>query len=412
MSRRVLFHVQHLLGIGHLKRAEILANALGAAGLDVTVALGGPPVPEIPFANTRIVQLPPATIADGNFSRLIDAAGQPVDAAWRDRRCDALLDAFRRLDPDVILLELFPFGRRQFRFELLPLLEAAHASPLPPRIACSVRDILVGSKGAERNAEIVSLLRSRFDAVLVHGDPAIVPFEATFPAAGEIADLLRYTGYVCEPAARSSDTGRDRLGEGEVIVSAGGGAVGAELLFTAAATRPKTALADAPWRFLAGPNLPGADYARLSALSDKRTLVERFRPDFGERLKTCALSISQAGYNTTMDLLRAGTRAVVVPFETPSETEQRRRADLLAQRGLLTVAPADGLSAETLATGIAAALASPKPNSASIDLDGAAKTATLVAELAERRMEPKVFALCCGSGPSGPDSVDLKRTAP
>jgi predicted glycosyltransferase len=334
-----------------------------------------------------------------------------VDEAWRARRRDALLGAFRSHEPDVILLELFPFGRRQFRFELLPLLEAAHASPSPPRIACSVRDILVGSKGAERAAEIVSLLRSRFDAVLVHGDPAIVPFYATFPAASEIADLIRYTGYVCERAAEWADPG-SMAGEGEVIVSAGGGAVGADLLFAALAARPSTALAGATWRFLAGPNLPDGDYARLLALADERTLVERFRPDFGERLKSCALSISQAGYNTTMDLLRAGARAVVVPFETPSETEQRRRADLLAQRGLLTVVPADGLSAETLATGIAAALASPKPHSASIDLDGAAKTATLVADLANHRMDRQVFAVCCGSGPPGPDRVDLKRTVP
>ena len=48
MSARVLFYVQHLLGIGHLKRAEILAEAMAAAGLDVTVAYGGRP-PQVPL---------------------------------------------------------------------------------------------------------------------------------------------------------------------------------------------------------------------------------------------------------------------------------------------------------------------------------------------------------------------------
>ena len=38
---RVLFYVQHLLGIGHLKRAATRARACAAAGLEVTVVSGG-----------------------------------------------------------------------------------------------------------------------------------------------------------------------------------------------------------------------------------------------------------------------------------------------------------------------------------------------------------------------------------
>ena len=43
MTPRVLFHVQHLPGVAHPKRAEILAGAMQDAGLQVTVALGGRP---------------------------------------------------------------------------------------------------------------------------------------------------------------------------------------------------------------------------------------------------------------------------------------------------------------------------------------------------------------------------------
>ena len=41
---KVFFYVQHLLGIGHLKRAHTLARALRAAGFEVTLASGGLPV--------------------------------------------------------------------------------------------------------------------------------------------------------------------------------------------------------------------------------------------------------------------------------------------------------------------------------------------------------------------------------
>jgi len=44
---RVLFHVQHLLGVGHLQRSLRIAEALVAAGIDVTLVQGGAPVAEI-----------------------------------------------------------------------------------------------------------------------------------------------------------------------------------------------------------------------------------------------------------------------------------------------------------------------------------------------------------------------------
>ena len=45
-----------------------------------------------------------------------------------------------------------------------------------------------------------------------------------------------------------------------------------------------------------------------------------------------------------MDILQSGVRAVVVPYETKGETEQRLRAELLAEKGLLTVVPEAELS--------------------------------------------------------------------
>ena len=59
-SPRVFFYVQHLLGIGHLKRAAAIARALVAAGAEVDFVLGGAPVAGIAPQGVRVVQLPPA----------------------------------------------------------------------------------------------------------------------------------------------------------------------------------------------------------------------------------------------------------------------------------------------------------------------------------------------------------------
>jgi predicted glycosyltransferase len=386
MSRlRVLFHVQHLLGIGHLQRAAAIAAAMQAAGLEVTVASGGEPVAGLALGGAALVQLPPAVAADSSFSQILDAAGRPIDEAWQAARRSQLLDLFARLAPDLVLIELFPFGRRFLRFELLPLLEAAAVRGPRPAVAVSVRDILVAGEGARAAAkaeEAADLVLRHVDRVLVHGDPRLVAFDATFPAARRIAGRIAYTGYVIgrppPAAAEASDGG------GEVLVSTGGGLVGLPLLLAALAARPLTRLADARWRLITGPNLPAeaaAEIAARAAAADEPIIVERFRPDFRALLARCRLSLSQAGYNTVMETLSAGARAVVAPFAEGKESEQTLRAKLLAARGWLTLAP--DLAPAALAAAIDAALDRPRPAVAAIDLDGAAKTAQLAAALAE-----------------------------
>src|SRR5262245_14004577 len=117
---RVFFYVQHLLGIGHLRRAAAIARALDAQDLDVAFVSGGEPLPGLDLGNARIIQLPPARTGDSSFDTIVDSDGRPIDDAWRTRRCTALLSAFRSEAPQLLLIELFPFGRRPFRFELLP----------------------------------------------------------------------------------------------------------------------------------------------------------------------------------------------------------------------------------------------------------------------------------------------------
>lgn len=391
-TRRAFFYVQHLLGIGHLKRAVTLARAMAAAGLDVTLASGGLPVaelaPEGKMHGVRVVQLPPASAGDLGFKTLVDSEGRQIDAVWRRVRSDALLAAWRAADPHVLMIELFPFGRRQMRFELLPLLEAATGAarrPIAgaarrPAIACSVRDVLGAQKSEARQEETLDLVERYFDRVLVHGDPRVIAFDRTFSGASRIAGRIEYTGYVVD-AARRPDS---NAGKGEVIVSAGGGAVGAALLEAAMRAKPLSALRDRKWRVLAGNNLPPGDFQKLAALAAGEAGIEfeRSRPDFIALLSNCALSISQAGYNTLMETVRAGARAVVVPFAGGHETEQTLRARCFGERGLLELLEENALTPATLAAAVDRAARKPLASRGDIDLEGAQRSAVSIAQLA------------------------------
>ncbi len=380
--RSVFIYVQHLLGVGHLKRAATLARALVDAGLQVTVARGGPPVPGIAFGKAIVAQLPPATSADMTFRTLLDEAGHEIDEGWKKKRAAALLAAWRASGAQVLLIELFPFGRRQMRFELLPLLEEAAAASPRPAIVCSLRDLLGGKKTLERQEESAALAERFFDRVLVHSDPGVIRLERTFPLAPRLAAKIEYSGYVVDvPASQASSS----AGTGEVVVSAGGGAVGEALLEAAVHARPLTSLKNRTWRVLAGHNLSEAAYARLTRLARDGIILERARADFTTLLANCELSVSQAGYNTLMETLAVRARAVVVPFAGVAETEQTERARCFVERGLLEMVEEDALNPQSLAAAIDRASARRRPDRIALDLNGAVKSAALIARWAQRR---------------------------
>ena len=380
MSRSVLFHVQYLLGIGHLQRSLRIAKALTRQGIEVTLVCGGPPVAELMADPAiRVVQLPPVRARDARFE-LIDDAGRPLDDAFRARRRADLLAAFAMARPDAVIIEGFPFARRAFRFELDPLIEAVHASQPRPRLICSVRDIVVMRDDPARHRETVERVCRDFDAVLVHGDPRLIPFDASFPMASKITDRLIYTGYVSPPANPATDG--PLPASGEVVVSAGGGAAGRALLDAALAARRGGCLADLPWRLLAGTNLPEAEFAALCRSAPAGVTIERFHPDLAGLLRRCRVSVSQAGYNTVLDILAARARAVLVPFAAERETEQLMRAERLMALGAAELVRESELSPQNLAAAIERAAAR-EPEPVEIDTDGAANSARLIMALIE-----------------------------
>jgi predicted glycosyltransferase len=373
----VLFYVQHLLGIGHLQRSLRITEALVQNGIAVTLVCGGAPAALPVDPSVRIVQLTAIRARDARFE-LVDSAGRPVDDSLREERCAALLAAFAAARPDAVVIEGFPFARRAFRFELEPLIAAVRAAEPRPCLICSVRDIVVMRDDPQRHREIVERVRRDFDAVLVHGDPAFIPFDSSFPAAPDIADRVIYTGYVAPPAGALS--GAAVTGGDEVVVSAGGGAAGHALLKAALAARRSGCLAGLSWRLLTGTNLPEADFAALKADLPAGVVVERFCYNFVGLLGGCRVSVSQAGYNTVLDILAARARAVLVPFAAGRETEQLMRAERLAALGAAELVRENELSPQRLAAAVERAAAS-EPATVAIDTGGAASTARLIAAM-------------------------------
>jgi len=373
----VMLYVQNLLGIGHLRRAAAVARALDKAGAAVAFVSGGMPVPHLPLGGATLMQLPAIRTQDDNFKVLVDATDSPIDDAFRDARRDRLLALFEELRPAALITELFPFGRRQMRFELIPLLERAREADWRPAVYSSMRDILVTKPRRDRNLEIVDTLNTYYDAALIHSDPALIRLDRTFPMAADIRVAQHYTGYVVN-ADDITLPEADPAAAGEVLVSAGGGAVGDRFMPAVTAMIPHLPMADRRWHLVTGHHMSPQAVAEIEAAAPPGALIERSVTNLPELMAAAALSISQAGYNTLLELLAARTRAVVVPYEGGVETEQRLRADLLAAVGALEVVPEDALTAETLGAAIERARARSRDAVPAVDLDGARKSAAIV----------------------------------
>ena len=138
----------------------------------------------------------------------------------------------------------------------------------------------------------------------------------------------------------------------EVLVSGGGGAASLSLLTAAIEARPLSNFKDHTWRLLVGHNIDQATFESLQQHADSGLIIERNRSDFYSLLESCAVSISQAGYNTVMDILKAKAHSVIVPYAESGELEQTIRANLLQKQNRVIYIEASMLNARALADAV------------------------------------------------------------
>jgi predicted glycosyltransferase len=371
MSARVFIWVQHLLGFGHFARARAIAEALRDSGDQVTLASGGVTPSEAVPAGVSFIQLQAARTKDELFEVLVDAEGREVDQPWLERRRDVLLDALRGARPDAVITETFPFGRRLLKLELNALVKEVGQMKPRPKLIASVRDVLQRPRKEGRAEAAVATAREHYDAIMVHGDPGIIRLEESFSELAALAERFIYAGYICVDMPKPAGERR------EVLVSAGGGVTGRALMTAALEARAHSRLKDRPWTFVTGPLMDDMPASR-EGVTIVRSLL-----DFRARLAGAAVSISQAGYNTMIEAVKARTPTVVVPYETEREKEQAMRARRFSERGLIKVLRAETLDPMALARAVDD-IEGTVPAHSSIDFGGREGAVCAVRQVLER----------------------------
>jgi len=381
-KKKVIFYCQHVLGLGHLIRGLEIVRGLSEL-FEVSFLNGGEITPEIAIpSSVEVINLPPVK-SDAGFRGIYTVNDSEKIDEILEKRKRLIIDHYQRLLPDLLVIELFPFGRRTFAGELVPLLEHIRLGGRRTKVVCSLRDILVSKREQEQfEEEACRIVNRYFDLLLVHSDPRFQLLDDTFPRVADLKCPIRYTGFVVR---EEQEKGRKIDDEEKVIVvSIGGGRVGIELIECAIET---SALLDhqLPHRMyiFTGPYLPGAEFERLRSKVAGRAnmILQRYTTDFVSYLRGADLSISMAGYNTCMNIITERVRAIVYPFTGNNNQEQSIRAGKLKKLGMLDVIRSDELAPETLAGMIVNALAKPRPVKFDFYLCGVEKTVEALLEI-------------------------------
>ena len=280
---------------------------------------------------------------DKNFTGLYSVDPQKSLEDVKLERQKQLLDLVKNENPDFFLIELYPFGRRAFRFELIPVLNFIKDNHrVNCKVVCSMRDILVERKNRLKyESGVIDALNTWFDAVLVHSDPQLIKLGSTFSRLDMIKVPLFYTGFVTPvPDMKKVKHIRENLRlknkKRLIVASAGGGNVGAPLLRVVVnAYKELSSKENLMLNVYTGPYMEKEDKQYLQSFSSSSIRVKEFTSDFVSLLGAADLSVSMAGYNTCMNIVAAKVPSLVWPFG--QNQEQRERAREIARFVPMTI---------------------------------------------------------------------------
>jgi predicted glycosyltransferase len=385
--KKLMFYCQHILGMGHLVRSMEIVRGL-IDDFQVCFINGGEIIPEFEIpSEVEVINLP-AIKTDAEFQSL-----QVVDSSFtlaevQEIRKNKLLKILDTFQPDVLILELFPFGRGKFSFELIPLLEKIQENDRRTKVVCSLRDIVVTKKKNQIRYEekVCKLMNQYFDLLLIHGDAKFQPLEETFAKVQGLTCEVHYTGYVAqvEPAEREiiSD-----IPQPMILVSVGGGRFGHELIDCVVETAPLLAhTLPHIFQIFTGPFMPEEKFRELQqrTQNSQNIKLDRYTSNFLNYMKKADLSISMSGYNTTMNILTTGVKAMIMAFSGNDDREQRIRSEKLAKLGVVEIIQAEDLYPEVFAQKIIQCLHKPYKQM-SFNLNGTTKTAALIKNLVSQQ---------------------------
>ncbi len=361
---KIALYCQNVLGIGHLSRSLNLAREL-VSDHQVHFIQGGPKVDlALNHPHFHHHRLEPVLM---NLEGQLYSPNQiTMERVWQRRMEE--LEIIGASAFDALIIEFFPFGRYQFRVEILDFIKRQKALNPKCKIICSMRDIYTIKNNPEkvikRAKYSAEILNRYFDHLLIHSDPSFIKLSDSYMFASEIKIEQSYTGYIAPLKLFSGGRSQD-----EIVVSTGGGSFGLDLLKgVLAVTNEFKSLQFHIFKSALDPE-------ELSSNRDNVHFHSFNENEFKRHLAKAKLSISLAGYNTVAEALLYQTPMLLYPFTHNNEQPLRARA--LEQSALASVLSPSADLATQLREHLKK-ITPLSPASSLIKLDGASQSLNII----------------------------------
>lgn len=287
--------------------------------------------------------------------------------------------------PDIFLVDHMPHGAMG---ELLPALEAMKHFGLHTQNVLGLRDILDSPEVTINRWQVegaYDVIERFYARILVFGMQDVYDVAEKYQLPESVTKKVFYCGYVANlDNERNAYSIRARFLAGKpadtrlIAVMAGGGADAYSMMSTLIEALPKV-LEEQPCSVavITGPFMPVELIADLERRAG-RLPIQMFEAvtDSTSYISAADLVIAMAGYNTSVEILRMKTPALLIPRAGPS-AEQRTRARLFSEKRWVDMIDPDDLTPDNLAQSISSHLMHPNGSKPSTlpNLSGAAVAA-------------------------------------
>ena len=300
-------------------------------------------------------------------------------------RARTIRAALKKFEPDLFIVDNLPRGAyRELDLTLKKLKTNGRT-----RCILGLRDVLDEPAAVHRDWSRLSYKKAilkYYDAIWVYGDPAVYDMTKEYNFPPDIAEKVRFTGYLDQRQriALSGDQQPNPLGPlalspGRLMLCLLGGGQDGEALADAfsQAEMPQ----DACGIIVTGPfmSAPAQQRLRQREAANPKLRVLNFITEPTMLVERADRIIAMGGYNTVCEALSFGKRALIMPRVKPRR-EQIIRAERLRDMGLIDMLHPDDLTARALSEWMARDLP-PLRVDGRINLKGLDRLPALAAEV-------------------------------
>ena len=392
---RILMYSHDTFGLGHLRRCRTIAHALVEhfKGLHVLIISGSPIAGAFDFrARVDFVKIPSVIkLYNGEYTSI----ARHIDLQETlEMRQSIIRHTAESYQPDIMIVDKEPLGMRGELQDTLSFLKTHGAT-----LVLGLRDVmdspsLLQAEWARHN--VLKRIEALYDSIWVYGPADFWDPLTGFDVPSSVKSRMVFTGFLERFLPHKSNSQNQPEGD-YLLVTAGGGGDGAELMNQVLDTYAAYPEEQRPLLLVLGPLMPTEERERIRARA--KAFPQASVIEFDNRMEAlidgAKAIVSMGGYNTFCEILSFDKRALLVPRVRPRE-EQLIRARRAADLGIIDMLePTEAADPAKLAAALRRVYTRPRPSEIepALELDGLSAICDLVDNWLARDSQRRLIAV-------------------